>query len=274
MDKRFIEITLHTKVSLEAEIILAQLGNELELEGVEEGEDNIKVYIQETDYDDLLFKNLISLSNITYSISIIENKNWNEVWETSFQPVIIGNKVAIRADFHKIIIDVEYEIIITPKMSFGTGHHATTSLMVECMYRHKYCENKKVLDFGTGTGILAILAEKMNAAEVLAIDYDEWSILNALENIEKNNCKKITVLQQDHMPDGEQWDVILANINLHIITGHMQRLYQHLKPEGILMISGVLREDKEQIEAAARGQSLLTIDAQSKNNWLCMTFKK
>ncbi|HEX5024292.1 MAG TPA: 50S ribosomal protein L11 methyltransferase [Agriterribacter sp.] len=274
MDKRYIEITLHTRASLDTELLIEQLNDALEFEGVEEGEDNIKVFFSEATYDDILVKNIIEVRDIKYSISIIENKNWNEIWETNFKPVKIGNKVAIRADFHQNINDVEYEIVITPKMSFGTGHHATTSLMVESMYEHKYCVEKKVLDFGTGTGVLAILAEKMNAREVLAIDHDEWSILNAVENIEKNNCKKITVLQQDYIPDGERWDVILANINLHIIIDHMQRFYQNLKVGGILVISGIMYEDQGQVEAAARSQPFLAVSATYKNNWLCMAFRK
>ena len=123
--------------------------------------------------------------NTIYKYSIIEDKNWNEEWESQLQPVTINNFAGIRASFHEPLKNVEHEIIITPKMSFGTGHHATTFLMVEQMEKINF-KNKTVLDFGTGTGILAILAEKLGAASVLAIDYDEWSINNALENIEAN----------------------------------------------------------------------------------------
>ena len=119
-------------------------------------------------------------------------------WESQLQPVTINNFAGIRASFHKPLENVEHEIIITPKMSFGTGHHATTFLMIELMQKINF-KNKKVLDFGTGTGILAILAEKLGAASVLAIDYDEWSINNASENIEANNCKRIITEQRNNI---------------------------------------------------------------------------
>ena len=127
--------------------------------------------------------NAILPKNAIYKYSIIEDRNWNEEWESQLDPVVINNFVGIRASFNKPIKNVEHEIIITPKMSFGTGHHATTFLMIGLMKKINF-KNKKVLDFGTGTGMLAILAEKLGATSVLAIDYDEWSINNALENIE------------------------------------------------------------------------------------------
>ena len=208
-----------------------------------------------------------------YSLSVIKNENWNSIWENSFNPVIIENFVAIRANFHESIKDVAYEIVITPKMSFGTGHHATTCLMLESLQQYG-CGRKKLADFGTGTGILAILAEKMDAEKVLAIDYDDWSIENASENIERNKCRKIQLIKEDHFPVGEKWDMILANVNLRVILANMESFHLNLNNGGLLIISGILQEDKNEVESLAFSHSFLTDSIRQKNNWLCMSFTK
>src|SRR5205809_7074705 len=143
---------------------------------------------------------------------MIAEQNWNSIWEENFQPVIIQNAVAIRAHFHQPITTVQHEIIITPKMSFGTGHHATTYLMLEQMTSIDFA-GKSVLDYGTGTGVLSIYAEKLGAAAITAIDNDEWSINNAAENIQQNNCKKINLALGNKPPAKHIYQVELANIN-------------------------------------------------------------
>ena len=158
-------------------------------------------------------------------------------------------------------------------MSFGTGHHATTTLMLESM-RQNNCAGKKVADFGTGTGILAILAEKMNAEKVLAIDCDDWSIENARENFEKNKCGKIQLIKEDHFPVSGKWDMILANVNRQVILSNMKNFHQNLNNGGLLIISGILQEDKTETERSAFAESFLTDNIKQKNNWLCMSFKK
>lgn len=272
MEEKYIEITCEVESSEHGEILIARLNEGIEAEGFEEGEGFVKVYIPETKYNEAVFYQLMQ-PDTRYSISVVKNENWNAIWENSFEPVIVENFVAVRANFHKSIKNVAYEIIITPKMSFGTGHHATTGLMLESLQQNN-CAGKKVADFGTGTGILAILAEKMNAEKVLAIDYDGWSIENASENIERNRCRKIQLIKEDHFPGGEKWDIILANINLHVILANMQSFHQNLNNNGLLIISGILQEDRTEVESLAFSQSFLTHNVQQKNNWLCMAFKK
>lgn len=272
MEEKYIEITFEVESSEQGEMLIARLNEGIEAEGFEEGEGFVKVYIPETKYNEAVFYQLMQ-PDTRYSISVVKNENWNAIWENSFEPVIVENFVAVRANFHKSIKNVAYEIIITPKMSFGTGHHATTGLMLESLQQNN-CAGKKVADFGTGTGILAILAEKMNAEKVLAIDYDDWSIENASENIERNRCRKIQLIKEDHFPGGEKWDIILANINLHVILANMQSFHQNLNNNGLLIISGILQEDRTEVESLAFSQSFLTHNVQQKNNWLCMAFKK
>ena len=273
MEEKYIELIFEIENRELGEILIACLSDATEIEGFEEGDGFVKAYIPATKYDEALFDQLPPPGNIKYTKSVIENKNWNAIWESEFEPVIIDNFVAIRADFHKPVKFVEYEIIITPKMSFGTGHHATTSLMLESLRQYN-CAGKKIADFGTGTGVLAILAHKMKAVEILAIDYDDWSIKNALENIEKNKCESIRLMQTDHFPIEEKWDMILANINLHVILANMYNFHQSLNNNGLLIISGILQEDKNKVESLAADLLFLTDSIQQKNNWLCITFRK
>jgi ribosomal protein L11 methyltransferase len=272
MEEKYIEITVEVESSEQGEMLIARLNDAVEAEGFEEGEGFVKVYIPETKYDEAVFCQLMQPHN-RYSISVVNNENWNAIWESSFEPVIIENFVAVRAGFHESVKGVAYEIVITPKMSFGTGHHATTGLMLESMQQNN-CAGKKVADFGTGTGILAILAEKMNAEKVLAIDCDDWSIENARENFERNKCGKIQLIKKDYFPDGKKWDMILANVNRHVILANMKSFYENLNNDGLLIISGILQEDRTEMESSAFRQSFLAHGLRQKNNWVSMSFKK
>ena len=204
----------------------------------------------------------------------IPKQNWNAVWEENFQPVIINDFCTVRADFHDLEVTTPYEIIITPKMSFGTGHHATTQLMM-LMMKDMDLGGKKVLDFGTGTGVLAILAEKLGAGSVLAIDNDEWSVENAGENIKKNNCRRITIELNtaDLFPAGT-WDVIAANINRHILLHYMHQLSRNTVHGGIVLMSGLLLADREVIGEAAKAEGLEVIGFQELNGWISLAFRK
>lgn len=273
MEEKYIELVFEVANSEQGDILIACLNDAPGITGFEENEGQIKAYLPAGKYDSSFFDRYPIPANITYTQTFIENKNWNAVWESGFEPVIIDKFVSIRADFHKNIIDTEYEILITPKMSFGTGHHATTRLMIEAL-RDNSMEGKRIADFGTGTGVLAILADKMKAAEILAMDYDDWSIENARENIEKNTCTNIRLVKTDHFPDNGNWDVILANINLHVILANMQHFYQGLKPNGLLIISGILQEDRNKLELIAVNHLFSIRVIREKNNWLCITFKK
>lgn len=255
------------------ELLIAQLSDCLEIDGFEQQEDYLKMFIKEENFNTDLFKNIIEVNSIKYNKSVIKNENWNAKWESSFSPVIIDKFVAVRADFHSIIGDVEYEIIITPKMSFGTGHHATTSMVLESLNQYQPA-GKSVIDFGTGTGVLAILAEKMKATEILAIDYDDWSIDNARENILKNQCIHIDLEQADHFPMGKRWDIILANINLNVIIDNMSAFAKGIAENGILIVSGILKENRDELLKTAGDNDFIVESEKEKNNWLCVAFKK
>ncbi len=216
---------------------------------------------------------IFRLTGLVASTEFIQEKNWNEEWEQSFEPVIIPGKVAVRASFHAPVSNIPYEIIITPKMSFGTGHHATTWLVMEEMMKHQF-SGKSVFDFGTGTGILAILAEQLGAADVFAIDNDMWSIDNAIENIAMNNCKKIKILLADSWNPDKKSDIIIANINKGVILDKQEHLIQSLVKEGLLILSGLLVSDQEDIEAAFEPSLGKPLFINEKNNWISLTFRK
>lgn len=204
-----------------------------------------------------------------YSITKIENKNWNQQWERSFEPIVIGNFVAIRAGFHEPINQVNHQIIITPKMSFGTGHHATTYLMVQQMEALNF-NNKAVIDFGTGTGVLAILAEKLGAKNIVAIDNDEWSVTNALENIESNKCRQIAVIKTDRFKAETKTDIILANINFNVITANLPQIETACNPGTIVLFSGLLVSDKENIQKHLNQYNFEVKNISERNGWLCL----
>jgi ribosomal protein L11 methyltransferase len=168
---------------------------------------------------------------------------------------------------------VQQELVITPKMSFGTGHHATTYMMVAAM-QHLDLKGRRVLDFGTGTGVLAILAEKLGATEVLAIDYDDWSIENALENVAENHSKAVLVKKADSIPEKTMFDVILANINKHVILKELHAIRQQLEQGGVILLSGLLHEDFDDIEKEVLKNDLTIIERLTRSNWICLKLTK
>ncbi len=272
MNEVFVEVVVKGDPA-QLEIILAQLNEGMDIEGVEESEGYLKFYFKKEYFKEEIFKNLIDINNINYSISNVNNKNWNAIWESDFQPVVVNGFASIRADFHPANNDVAYDIIVTPKMSFGTGHHATTHMMIEMMQDFSPA-GKEVIDFGTGTGVLAILAVKMKASLVTAIDYDAWSIANAEENFEKNHTPGITLLQLDHFPGNLSADLVLANINRNVITDNLHRIAGGLKPDGTLLISGILQSDIPDIQKLMKEAGFEELKGLLKNNWACLAFKK
>lgn len=270
--QNYIHIKFQPVSKEQQEILLAQL-SELGYEGFEEGPAYISGYIPEDLYKEAETYNLIADSTITITKEIIAPRNWNQEWEENFQPVLIDGFCGIRAHFHAPLQNVQYEIIITPKMSFGTGHHATTYLMIQSMQQLSF-PGKTVLDFGTGTGVLAILAEKLGAASVTAIDNDEWSITNAAENIALNHCSNITLSAADSLQMSSRFDIILANINKHVLMANMAAIKQHLTPGGVVIMSGLLLGDKPDIEAAATNSKLIISGHRSRGDWMCLILKK
>ncbi len=212
--------------------------------------------------------------NLTYSKSIIKEQNWNAVWESNFDPVRVGDFVGIRAHFHPTFEPaVEFDIKITPKMSFGTGHHPTTFSMIQLMQKIDF-DAKTVYDFGTGTGILAILAEKLGAKKVHAVDNDDWCIENAEENISNNESKVITIEKVESALQKQQYDIVLANVNRHIIEANMDELTLIGKPDGILVLSGLLIEDQSDIVKLASSKGWKLQQIQPLNGWVSILFNR
>src|SRR6476469_994138 len=195
--KDYLKITIPVSEKHTQEILIAILSEE-KFDSFEAHENELNAFITQEDFNEQILKETLLPFNLFFSSEKMIQQNWNAIWETSFQPVTVNDFVAVRADFHEPIKEVKHEIIITPKMSFGTGHHATTHLMLTAMQNIDF-SNKTVIDFGTGTGILAIMAEKLGAASIQAIDIDEWSIENTKENLERNGCNKTDVMQAENL---------------------------------------------------------------------------
>jgi len=270
--QNYIHIKFQPVSKEQQEILVAQL-SELSFEGFEEGLNYISAYIPEDQYNEPETYNLVAGTDTAITKEVIAPRNWNAEWEQNFQPVIIDEFCGIRAHFHEPLQHVQHEIIITPKMSFGTGHHATTHLMIQNMQQLSFA-GKKVLDFGTGTGVLAILAERLGAASVTAIDNDEWSINNAEENIALNHCSNIALSREDSLQMSTEFDIILANINKHVLIANMEGIKQHLILGGVVIMSGLLAGDRPDIEKAATNSGLTVIDCKMRGDWMCLLFKK
>ena len=265
--KSFIQVQFQNITVAQNEILVALLSN-IGFEGFEESDDSLKAFIKEADFKKEEVDTIGNNLNLSYTSSVIEQQNWNAQWESSFEPVIINDFAAVRAGFHEPVKIVRHEIIITPKMSFGTGHHATTYLVMEQMSKLDFTD-KTVLDFGTGTGILAILAEKMGAKEILAIDNDEWSIDNAKENLVLNHSKNITIQQAETIASGNIYDVILANINLNVILASMNVIKKACNAGGLILLSGFLNTDEAQITAALLSNGLRLKSITRQKDWIC-----
>jgi ribosomal protein L11 methyltransferase len=253
-------------------ILIAGL-SESGFEGFEEQEDRLLAYIPEGKWRPRDLQNFLDPYSLTYEAERLPEKNWNGEWEKNFQPVRVNDFCAIRASFHEPLQGVVHEIVITPKMSFGTGHHATTYMMVEAMQALDF-RGRAVLDFGTGTGILAILARKLGARDVIAIDHDDWSISNALENIGENRVTGISVKKMDTLAAVGHFEVILANINKNVIVNELHSMTQHLSGDGVILLSGLLEQDFEDIEKAAAGEQFLIRRKLTRANWICLQLER
>lgn len=266
--ENYIQLHFENVQAIQQEILIAQL-SDIGFEGFEEGPDFLNAYISQDGFDQAALNAILDMNPHRVSKEIIAPKNWNEEWEKSFNPVIIENFCAISAVFHPPVTGVQHEIIITPKMSFGTGHHATTFQVIQLMREINF-EGKKVLDFGTGTGVLAILAEKLNALDVLAIDNDDWSIENATENIAANKCLKITLQKKESLISNILFDVILANLNKHIILQNLPTIAKHLSINGVLVLSGLLIDDQPEIASAALKEHLFIKRHTQQSGWIAL----
>jgi ribosomal protein L11 methyltransferase len=262
---KYIQVTIQSNEYQQEELI--SFLNDLDPTGFEQHPQELVAYFSFDGYAPDEVEAL--LHGYTFRTEIMEDQNWNQVWESNFDPVVVDDFCAIRADFHPPASGVEHEIIITPKMSFGTGHHATTYMMVRQMKSIDF-KNKRVFDFGTGTGILAILAEKLGAGSVSAIDVDDWSIENAQENFKRNGCQKISIKKTGALPVEGSFDVILANINRNVILDSMEQLSRISASGGLILFSGLLVTDEADIVNAAT--SLAFLRKEEKNNWVSLLF--
>ena len=258
------------------EILIAELG-EVGFESFVETETGVNAYIQEQDWNAEILNDIYILNsdefNITYTEEKIAQVNWNEEWEKNFAPILVDNKCSVRAPFHEKK-DVEFDIIIEPKMSFGTGHHETTHMMIKHLLALDVV-NKKTLDMGCGTGVLAILAEMRGAKPIDAIDIDNWCYLNTLENIERNNCEHITTYEGDaSLLKEKNYDLIIANINRNILLNDMSTYVACLNSGGSLLLSGFYKEDLPLIKKACTDLNLSFFNNLIRNNWIAAHFKK
>ncbi len=215
-------------------------------EGFEYADNHFYAFFAENNFDESSIDSIMQPLGFLFKKEIIAPQNWNEEWEKNFEPILINDEVGVRAFFHPPFEHIKYDIEITPKMSFGTGHHATTQLMLQYGCETDF-EEKTVFDFGCGTGVLAIFASMKKALHVTAIDNDEWSAENAKENCERNHCTNIHVSLDDIETLKEPFDIILANINLNILIQYKHQLKKLLKPGGVLYMSGLLTADKSTI---------------------------
>lgn len=252
------------------EILIAQLAD-IGYEAFEESETDLKAFILETDFNEETLVTILKDHDLSFSRSIIKKQNWNSLWESNFEPVQVADFVGIRAGFHPSFTNVTHEIVITPKMSFGTGHHATTYLVMQLMRDINFKE-ASVFDFGSGTGILAILAEKLGAKKILAVDNDDWCIENALENVAINKCEHIMVNKVDELHLDQKFNTILANINRNILIDNIQNLRNALEINGNLVLSGLLKENESEMVSICVGLGLFHRKTVERNGWIALYF--
>ena len=258
------------------EILIAQLGF-AGFESFVENEDGVTAYIQEADWNAEILANIQILNStefkITFKEEVIEQTNWNSEWEKNFNQIQVDEKVSIRAPFHENP-NLEFDIVIEPKMSFGTGHHETTHMMVQQLLELDLT-GKKVLDMGCGTGILAIFAEMKDAKQIDAIDIDNWCYENSLENVKRNNCVNISVFEGDaSLLIDKKYDVIIANINRNILLSDMNSYMNCLNKKGIILFSGFYKEDIPVMDAEVSKYGLKLDKVIERNNWVSLRYLK
>ncbi len=259
------------------EILVYELG-EVGFDSFVETENGLDAFIPEDQYHQGMVEEILpqyaEAFKADFTIERIEQKNWNAEWESNFHPIEVNDQCLIRAPFHEPQDAYAFQLVIRPQMSFGTGHHETTWLMARRMFALEL-NGKSVLDMGCGTGVLAILASKMGASPVTAIDIDEWSYLNTIENAELNNTSPIIVEKGDAaLLAGRHFQVILANINRNVLIADMPSYVRSLSAGGTILFSGIFVTDEPLIRSTAEGLGLIFEGMEEKNNWVVLQFKK
>ncbi len=277
MDNIYIEYNFTVMPKEPAtEILIAELGN-VGFESFVENENGVTAYIQKDEYSDDILNDIFVLNSdefqIEYQKKEVAQTNWNAEWEKNFTPIQVDELVSVRAPFHENP-NLKYDIVIEPKMSFGTGHHETTHMMIQHLLQLDL-ENKSVLDMGCGTGILAIFAEMKNAKPIDAIDIDNWCYENSLENVQRNNCTNISVYEGDaSLLNDKKYDVIIANINRNILLMDMKIYTNCLDDKGVLLLSGFYKEDIPIIDNEVSKYNLKLETFIERNNWVALKYNK
>ena len=274
---RYIEVYFKLEPLLPArDVLCAELGDR-GFDAFEDELDGVKAYIKEGQFTESLLKDLtisgFESQKVDLCITTIANQNWNALWESNFNPIVINPNCTIRAPFHPVPA-VEYDVIISPQMSFGTGHHETTFLMSKELFSIDL-ESIALLDMGSGTGVLAILAEKLGAKNIKAIDIEEGAYMNTIDNCKLNNTKKIIVEKGDSkLLEDSLFQVILANINKNILLQDMSVYSKSLNIGGKLLLSGFFNTDVDELRNIASNNGLKFVKVEEKNNWAMLLLEK
>lgn len=257
------------------EIIIANI-SDLPFESFLENENGFDAYIPATDENEAEIKEVLETLDyieFSYSRTEIEQQNWNATWEENFTPILVNDQCLIRAEFHETIENIPYEIVIQPKMSFGTGHHSTTHLMVEYILETEF-DGKDILDMGCGTSILAILGMKKNANYAECIDIDEWAVENSIENGKRNGVSLDAKMGDNSLLGTKTFDIILANINKNILISQIPSYIEVLNEGGDLFLSGLMEQDYNDIHAFCIEHGLTFVSVKQRNEWIALHFKK
>ena len=274
MDDSYLSVSFNVYPLSGIEILIAELSL-LEFELFEEKPYGLIAYIKSSEYSQNIFEKVKILNSkefeVEFEVKKIENKNWNEEWEKNYAPVEINEYCTVRAPFHKSSKKT-YDIIIKPEMSFGTGHHETTQLMIDFLFEQNL-ENKKICDVGCGTGILSIIAEKIGASEIDAVDIKYNCIENAIENIKRNSCKKInTKICSSQGLLGKTYDLILSNITLNNLKDNFKNFKNLAKQNTILIISGFYKKDLKNANHMLKDYGFELIEFKTKNRWVASKY--
>jgi ribosomal protein L11 methyltransferase len=277
------KIMYHTRLSVTcnpefSEILMAEMG-EAGFDTFMELDNGFEAFCEQDKFNTQTLTDIEEkyshLSPLTFSFDKIQKQNWNEEWEKNLQPIIVDDRCLVRAEFHRIEKKYPYEIIITPKMSFGTGHHQTTYLMLQAQLDIDH-QNKKVMDAGCGTAILSIMASKRGAASIEAFDIDEWSVINGKENIENNDCTNINIHQAklSELKLEGLFDIILANINKNVLMSEMELYANSLQDGGLLLLSGFYEQDIDDLKNAAARFLFVEVKREVREGWASVQLRK